>query len=65
MKKYAVYGYITAITKVGEYEAENADEALEKAEHDDQANWYPSLCHHCATEIELGDIYINEAQEIE
>lgn len=57
MKKFKVYGLMTASVLIGEYEAENADAAIELADLDGSANWSPLLCHHCANEVELGEVY--------
>lgn len=65
MKKYKVYGLITASVVMGEYEAESKEQAIKMSENDDQAEWFPSLCHQCAREIELNDITTLEAEEIE
>ena len=64
-KKYAVYGNMGASIKIGEYEAESEDEAIEMADADPQGNWYPSLCWQCNREIEIGDVYETEAVLVE
>jgi len=56
MPKYSVYGEGTFSIHIGDYEAKNEAEACGKADFDQQANWYPSLCHQCSREIELSDI---------
>ena len=63
MKKYIVYGLMTASIKLGEYEAEDKEEAIKKAEDDPEANWTASLCWQCAGEVELGDVYEVEVDE--
>ena len=63
MKKYNVYasGYYSVL--LGTYKAESKDAAIEMAESDDDANWYPSLCHYCSGEIELNDLSKTDAFE--
>ena len=63
--KYKVYGIMTASTVIGTYEAQTEEEATEKAENDPDGNYDPSLCHQCAHEVELGEIYKTEADELE
>ena len=55
MAKYRVAGIISASVELGVYEADSPEEAEEMA--DDSDNWNPSLCHHCAHEVDLGDVY--------
>ena len=50
MKKYACYGRVVGTKYLGEVEAENAEEAAEKAEQLDTT--YISLCHHCSAQVE-------------
>ena len=64
MKKYRVWGSVSASVDLGEYEAESADEAEKMAEDNDDAKWYPSLCHHCSSEIDVGDIYEVHVEEV-
>ena len=64
MKKYIVYGLISASKKIGEYEAKSEEEAIEMAEKDKNANWDYSICHQCSSEIEIGDMYEVHAEEI-
>lgn len=64
MKKYRVYGVMTASIVIGEYEADSKDAAIEMSGQDENANYYASLCHQCSSEIDLGDIYKEEAEEI-
>ena len=61
--KYKVYGIMTASVLLGEYEANSKEEAEEMAENDKTADWYPTLCHQCADDIELSDIYKVEISE--
>lgn len=65
MKKFRVFGIASASVEIGVYEAENADEAIALADEDRNANWHPSLCHHCSREVDLGDVYETEAEEVE
>jgi len=64
MKKFMVYGVISASVVLGTYEAENADEAMALADKDNNANWHPSLCHQCSREVDLGDVYETIAEEV-
>ncbi len=63
MKKFTVFGLITASTIVGTYEAETEEKAIEKAMDDENGNHYVSICHQCSREVELGDIYEYEAEQ--
>jgi hypothetical protein len=63
-KKYNVYGIMTASIFIGEYEAESQEEAEDMANRDSNANWMPSLCHQCSNEIDLGDVYKTEVEEV-
>ncbi|MCP4184104.1 MAG: hypothetical protein GY761_12440 [Hyphomicrobiales bacterium] len=63
MPKYAVYAIYTASKKIGEYEADDEDQALEMSEADEEG---VMLCHQCAGEIDLNtDPWKFEANEIE
>ena len=62
MKKYhvAMPFYATAFIKV---EAENEEEAIEKAERE---IGYPTLCHQCSHDVEMGEPnYEVEADAVE
>jgi hypothetical protein len=50
MAKFRAYGIYTASIMIGEYEADNEDQAMEMSQDDDV---HASLCHHCAQNIEL------------
>lgn len=54
MPKYSCSGVVAADTYIGEVEAANAQEAIDKA-------WEiadtPSICHQCAGKLNVGDIY--------
>jgi len=63
MKKYRVYGLMTASVLLGEYEAEDSEAAIKLAEEDDNANWMPTICHQCSHEVELNEIYETDAVE--
>ena len=64
MKKYRVYGLMTASVLLGEYEAEDSEAAIKLAEEDDNANWMPTICHQCSREVELNEIYETDAVEV-
>jgi len=53
MKKFRVYGIITGTKYLGEFEAETADEAEDKASSS-EANAV-SLCHQCSGEFDLDE----------
>ena len=55
--KFRVYGLMTASKYLGEYEAESKEEALRMLEEDDDTDYYPNLCHHCAKELDIGEVY--------
>jgi len=61
--KYHVYGIMSASVLLGEYEADSKEKAIEMAEQNSSADWYPSLCHQCARKVDLGDIQDIEANE--
>lgn len=63
MKKYRVYSIATASVFLGEFEAEDEREAKEKAVKENPP--HNSLCHQCAGEIELGEFYDEQAEEVE
>lgn len=62
MAKYRVYSIATASVFLGEFEADSADEAKEKAAEESPP--CAMLCHQCADEIELGEFYEEQAEEI-
>ena len=64
MPKYNVYGIMTASILIGTYEAENKEAAIDMANDDKMGNWNPSLCHHCAGEIDLSDINKTQTDEV-
>jgi len=59
MPKFGVYGLWTASKYLGVVEAESAEEAermvLDGAALIDES--YVSLCHQCAGELDIGDMY--------
>lgn len=55
MKKFIVYGNVSASTMSVEIEANSPEEALDKFFDTDEAS--PSVCHHCTREIEVGEVY--------
>jgi len=57
MPKFMVSGIVNATVYLGTFEAATEEAALQMAMDDPEADWLPSLCHQCAGEIELGDIY--------
>ena len=65
MPKFFVYGIVSVSKFLGEYEAETKELAIEMAENDDDADWSVSLCHQCAKEVDIGDIYDIQADEID
>lgn len=64
MKKFNVWGIMTASVLVGTYEAESGEEAIEMANEDRNGNWNPSLCHQCSNEIDLGEVYDTQVDEV-
>ena len=56
MPKYHVYASVGATKYLGAYDAENEDDAIEQAERSKECG-APSLCHQCANELSLGDLY--------
>ena len=52
--KYRCYAIYTASKYLGTVDANSEIEAEAKGE---ELDCYPSLCHQCAGEIELGDAY--------
>jgi len=67
MPKFRIYGIMTASKVLGEIDAGSKEEALLKADADDEigGNGFAALCHQCAGEIDLGDIYEYQAEEVE
>ena len=63
MTKYKVYAIYTASKFIGEIEAENEDDARDKAADTGDDN--VSLCHQCAGELDLGDCYEYQVDAVE
>lgn len=61
MPKYRIYAKAIASKYIGEFEANNEQEAIEKAELSDACH-IQSLCHQCSHEMDIGDIYELEAE---
>lgn len=55
MKKFTVFGVLSASTRTFETEANNPEEAAENFFESDEAS--SSLCHYCSKEVELGEVY--------
>ena len=58
MPVYRVYALYAASKCLGEVEAENAEEAIDKLSEET----YVSLCWQCAGEVNLGDCYEFETE---
>ena len=56
MPKYTVSGIVAADCYIGEVEAANATEAIEKAWAELPCD-SPSVCHQCAGKLNVGDMY--------
>lgn len=63
MKKYRVYGLVSATVDLGEYEAESKEDAEKMAEENTDVDWSPTLCHHCANDLDVGDVYEVHVEE--
>jgi len=63
MKKFRVIGIIGASVNLGVFEAETKEEAKEMSYDSDKHS--PDLCHHCADQVDLGDIYMYDIEEVE
>ena len=61
-KKYRVYGIASASKYMGEFEAGSKEEAEEIAWK--EGDYHIGLCHHCAGEIDIGDIYEVQVEEV-
>ena len=60
-KEYSIYGIIGASKYLGKVKAKDKEEAIEKGMELDS---HVSLCHHCSSEIDIGDVYEYEANEV-
>ena len=67
MAKWRICGIASASKDLGVVEAKTKDDAITNAWNDETLldEWYMSLCHQCASEIDIGDIYQLEAVEID
>ncbi|MFD1206657.1 hypothetical protein ACFQ38_16290 [Sporosarcina contaminans] len=63
MPKYRMYGVLDATKYLGEVEAENKEQAEEKAWESDEQ--HVSICHHCSGEFDLGDMIRVIVEEVE
>lgn len=64
MKKYRVYGVVHTTKYIGEFEADNVDDATEMAWNSEEV--HISLCHHCANEVdelEIRNMIVEEVEE--
>ena len=48
---------MTASVHLGDYEAESEEAAAELAENDSKADWIPTLCYQCASDVELSEVH--------
>ena len=62
MPRYRVHSIATVSAFIGEFEADNEDEALAMAA--EQGNWPGGLCHQCGENFDLGDWYEDQADLI-
>ena len=58
--KYSVYAIATASQYIGDFEADTKLGAEELA----SAEAHMSICHQCGSEIEIGDIYEFQCEEM-
>ena len=67
MAQYTIYGIASASKILGVIEAPSKEDAIEIAWNDDSLRdeWYMSLCHHCANELDIGDIYELDAFKVD
>lgn len=63
MPKYSVYAIVTGSKFLGEIEAESKEAAIQKGW--DHPDCHISICHQCSREVEVGDIYEIQVDEIE
>jgi hypothetical protein len=61
MTKYRVYGRVVGSKYLGVFDAENPEEAIEKALDE---NGCVSLCHRCVCECDEADIEECETEEV-
>lgn len=60
-KKYRVYGIATASKFLGEFEADSAEEAAQMAQ--EHGEYHIGMCHQCAHQVDIGDIYEERVEE--
>ena len=67
MAQYKIYGIASAFKILGVIEAPSKEDAIEIAWTDDllRDEWYMSLCHQCANELDIGDIYELDAFQVD
>ena len=65
MKKFRVYGLVSAHIVVGDYVADSANDAINMAYDDPEAKTSTGICHQCSRELEVGDVYEFEAEEVQ
>ena len=53
MPKYRVYGLMMCSKYLGEFEADNQDQAQEMAENSEEN--HVSLCHQCSRDLDISD----------
>lgn len=59
MTKYRIWASAYASTGLGEFEAEDKDQAIEMA-YDKLSEKSLGLCHHCARDVDIGDFDISD-----
>ena len=64
MKEYRVIGLVGASVELGIYKAKSKEDAIQQAYDNKEADFNPQLCWQCANEVEVGDVYDVEAEEI-
>ena len=64
MKKYSVWGLVSASVDLGTYEAESKEAAEKMAEENNEVDWNPQVCWQCSNAIELGDVYDVTVDEV-
>jgi len=62
--KYRVYAIATASWVMGTYEAGSPEIAVKMADNDNEAAGHISLCHQCADDVEIGDCYDTQVEEV-
>lgn len=62
-KKYRCYAIVTSSKYLGEVEADSEEEAKNEASEKFSDEMYISLCHQCASGIDLGDADIQVEED--